>query len=786
MQPTVKQVDKTAFFTIPTAEALGINVSHRVEAEEAARKAAEEKAKTLPYSLTHPKKSERTVSQLRLALDFSKEESQRIEHAVDGLPPFLREILSRAYLKRLEHYGSESAVAYLSAQVEKIAPRAQQIIAHYMDFFAVLQMDARELTFLNEYLPEQNTLFEEEAPQSLALRVQRNLTRESDRLPLVVRRFLDASDYHKRGKRSALWALSESELEQVAEYIADDMQRRFEVMAQQLDDTADDAAVLRHSREIYADLCHTATGYRISLPHSKKALSKRTRGSLNAEQLESGILKALDKKFWQTRLVTLANQAREHLRIAAGLVSSLSGGYVSNAALSAFETQQRANADFIKQCILINAANEEEQMALLDIWAKTQSNPSIRRIELVTRVKGVEEWATNAGHQGVFVTLTAPSAYHAMKNNGTMNPKWNGASPRDTQRYLCNVWARARAEFKRENLSVYGLRVTEPHHDATPHWHCVLFMPVEQVEQFKAIMTHYARAEDGDEQGAEEHRIKFDDVDPKRGSAVGYMMKYLSKNIDGVHMDDLKSDESGLEAKASANRARAWASLWRIRQFQFIGLPPVTVYRELRKCGAIVIEDSDLEELRLGCDLGDHAYYIDRMGGAACKRAQQTARAHYREKQSERYHETRKETDGIENQRNGFVHITRTKEWRIARLSAQEIREREAIKQAQADCKRSDFAREVYEALGVGAQPNSALARPWTCVTNCTSAKNKQFSADFIEGLKNELKIIMGPNFEPYLPRILSGLPVIYHRSGAQCKEIRLSNGRLIMGTRRK
>lgn len=69
----------------------------------------------------------------------------------------------------------------------------------------------------------------------------------------------------------------------------------------------------------------------------------------------------------------------------------------------------------------------------------------------------------------------------------------------------------------------------EPHHDSTPHWHLLIFVQPQQKQKLIDIFKAVALAEDGDEKGAKMHRLKIDPTDKAKGTAVGYITKYISK-----------------------------------------------------------------------------------------------------------------------------------------------------------------------------------------------------------------------------------------------------------------
>lgn len=133
-------------------------------------------------------------------------------------------------------------------------------------------------------------------------------------------------------------------------------------------------------------------------------------------------------------------------------------------------------------------------------------------------------------------------------------------------------------------------------HDGTPHWHMLFFMPPNQVEQTTRIIKRYALTVYGYKVGAELRRVKVEHIYPTKGSAIGYAAKCIAKDIDG---EQVGADFYGNDAIDSAIRIKALASIWNIRQFQFIGSPSVTVWREARRFANSEATQETLEREKL-------------------------------------------------------------------------------------------------------------------------------------------------------------------------------------------
>ncbi|WP_258397321.1 replication endonuclease [Paraburkholderia unamae] len=292
-------------------------------------------------------------------------------------------------------------------------------------------------------------------------------------------------------------------------------------------------------------------------------------------------------KWWRAQLRKVHARAVESAAINLGVVARDRECYVSNVSVEARRAQNERNEATLEATIAKNLETEQE-FTLAQLAAKGVANKSIRRAELMTRINGFERVAISAGHAGLFATITCPSRMHRRKTRSATstveNGKWDGTLPREAQAYLSSVWARIRAALARREVCIYGFRIAEPNHDGTPHWHCLFFYEQKHDAVVRSTIRRYALASDGDEPGAQEKRVDIKSMDPAKGTAAGYIAKYVAKNIDGYR---LEKDLYGNDSFETSARVEAWASRWRIRQFQQIGGPPVTVWRELRRVESV-------------------------------------------------------------------------------------------------------------------------------------------------------------------------------------------------------
>lgn len=352
------------------------------------------------------------------------------------------------------------------------------------------------------------------------------------------------------------------------------------------------------------------------------------------ETEDEQIKRAFDRGWWLRSIRKEHARRFEHVAIQLGFTSYKAGVYISNESAMRQRKRNQENAKLLANTKLQNELGQT--YSLEELSALGTSNKAIRRGELMTRIRGFEEIATELGDVGMFWTITAPSKYHAvLSKSGDLNPNYKGATPREAQAYLCKVWARIRAQLKREGIQPYGFRIAEPHHDGCPHWHMLLFVDTAKAQRMESIVRSYALAEDGQEKGAAENRIKLVNIEAGKGSAAGYIAKYVAKNIDGAHVGDHKTSDGwivtndllGGEEIAPSARVTLWSQLHGIRQFQQIGGAPVGVWRELRRVKADCVVNAHDEIKRawravqkVGDELASFGDFCRAMGGVSAGR----------------------------------------------------------------------------------------------------------------------------------------------------------------------
>lgn len=363
----------------------------------------------------------------------------------------------------------------------------------------------------------------------------------------------------------------------------------------------------------------------------------------DGSNLQANINRLCCPKWWRRQLRKLQSDRVEIVARELRQVNAKASPYCSNFSLVRKRQQKQANREFLESRTAVNELDEE--FTLAELAALSVSNPSIRRLELITRCKGFEAIAKAEGHEGVFITLTAPSRFHRMikitKGDKVLkivpNKAFAGLSPRDTQQYLSSVWARIQAKLSRAKIKPYGFRIAEPHHDGTPHWHFLLFSTPANIQAVISIFQAYALKDSPNEKGAREHRVKIElikkGINEKTGqeySATGYLIKYICKNIDGYGVDNRQAkgteDWANTNASEVAEKIEAWSRTHRIRQFQQIGGASVTVWRELRR---LTEQEGVVEQIRQAADSGDWAAFVQAMGGATVARKDQVLRPAY-------------------------------------------------------------------------------------------------------------------------------------------------------------
>ncbi|MEG0006613.1 MAG: replication endonuclease [Aeromonas sp.] len=453
-----------------------------------------------------------------------------------------------------------------------------------------------------------------------------------------------------------------------------------------------------------------AWGMRPRLPKFRTAASRD-------DFITHHIARWLDPKWWARRLRKIWDQYNEHCAILLGKVRKGVSAYVSSQGLQAFVERQRMAAAWLKDMEAYNA-QDDIIVSLEDAVKASIANPENRRHELVVRARGFSDIADELGYVGLFFTWTAPSRFHPWKtirapqaggpDSTKENPKHDGSSPRDSQHYISELWKRCRSALDRnltrrgeflveDPIDYFGFRVVEPHHDGTPHWHLLIWVKPEHQHRLSGILQRYALSHDKGDLERKRHpdskqpysditpRFDWKVMDKEKGGAVGYIVKYIAKNIDGHRIGDEGDLEAETAATEGARRVRAWASLWGLRQFQPLKGPPVGIWRELRRLpgrlqeakGVVVapLASPIMEECRRYADAVDWKNFTQAMGGPCCRRDERPLSIHRTAfAEPNQYGEPQTKLVGV-RAADGLIQQTRVGEWVLRKCGSQRTTE---------------------------------------------------------------------------------------------------------------
>ncbi|HGT6877111.1 TPA: replication endonuclease, partial [Escherichia coli] len=198
------------------------------------------------------------------------------------------------------------------------------------------------------------------------------------------------------------------------------------------------------------------------------------------------------------------------------LVSKKASPYVSYEAVMHKREQRRKSLEFFRSHELVN--EDGDTLDMEDVVNASSSNPAHRRNEMMACVKGLELIAEMRGDCAVFYTITCPSRFHSTLNNGRPNPTWTNATVRQSSDYLVGMFAAFRKAMHKAGLRWYGVRVAEPHHDGTVHWHLLCFMRKKDRRTITALLRKFAIREDREELGNNTGpRFKSELINPRKG-----------------------------------------------------------------------------------------------------------------------------------------------------------------------------------------------------------------------------------------------------------------------------
>lgn len=300
------------------------------------------------------------------------------------------------------------------------------------------------------------------------------------------------------------------------------------------------------------------------------------------------------------RLRKETKQAVAHINATLSLIGGRTGRKYATGFEIELRNEQKARwREFGERNVL---ELDGQQVSMLDIMSSAGKK---RFAELYALTKGLEKHAKLAGMTWAFLTLTAPPQMHPNPTVGS--EKWDGTKADEAHDWIHDAWHRAESRLRKANIVISGLRVTEPHADGCPHWHALIFVYPDQMTQIETVLREQ-------EEWKNEVGMTFK-LNNGEATAATYTTKYVLKTIGSV--EELAGDHAAVDA---------WRSTWGIRAFQFFGMPPLALWRNMRALPAAP-QDPLMAGMWRAVKRGDGATFIGLAGGIGVKNSDRPIRS---------------------------------------------------------------------------------------------------------------------------------------------------------------
>jgi hypothetical protein len=352
----------------------------------------------------------------------------------------------------------------------------------------------------------------------------------------------------------------------------------------------------------------------------------------NGKSVSGDIARYCAPAWWKRKLKTIHRRNFEHVAQFIGQVNEQRNIYISDHSLKKINNGKKANEKFINTLLAIN--EEGEQFDFHDFVDSSLSNPKNKYAELLMRMFGTATYANNKGYKAHLFTILCPKEMKSSFQYGEMNDDYIKESTLAAHHFINKVWKNSRTAIDKLTKNFFGFRVVEPCHDGSPHWHLIVYTPVQETNSILNLLRKKIEQKYDFKGEMFSCVLNVQEVENKD---VKNVIFYLVKSLEGKAsssscskdmINDLsvnKTDETE-EKENNKQRIFAWGSLWGIRQFQQFGMPPIGLWREARRIANKA--GMDVSGIWKFSKEGDWPAFIESIGGIGCKKNELTVKLH--------------------------------------------------------------------------------------------------------------------------------------------------------------